>query len=137
MEFLTKIHLGAVVATMIRELGDWSWQDPFCVILFGFFLVGCIPQFILLRMKWKPWIISLMLGALVIVCDFICMFTGGMVFDVLTLMETFFIAALVGAGLSGALHIFWELFKRRDPEESGKQWLVMDSGKEPKKEEKP
>lgn len=117
MEFLTKIHFGAVIATMLRELGSWSWSDPFCMAMFGFFAVGCIPQFILLRMKWRPWVISLILGCLVIVCDFAAMFLSGAAFDFLTLIEMFFIAALVGSAGGAAAHIFWEYVKKKKPEE--------------------
>ena len=69
MEFLTKIHLGAVIATMLQELSSWSWEKPFCVAIFAFFWVGCIPQFLLLRMKWKSWLISALLGGLIILCE--------------------------------------------------------------------
>ncbi len=124
IELISKIHIGAVVATMLQELGAWSWDKPFCVAMFAFFLFGLIPQFLLLRMKWKPWLISLVLGVLVVLCDFWCMFMPGAVFDFLTLIEMFFIAALVGAAAAGAVHIFWELFKKKDPNEEDDRWLV-------------
>ena len=130
MEFLTKIHLGAVIATMLRELGNWSWDNPFCVAMFAFFVLGCIPQFILLRMKWKPWLISLTLGCLIILCDFCAMFLTGMVFDVLTLIEAFFIAALVGSAGGGAAHFFWEIFKKKDPDHEDSVWSLRKSSKE-------
>lgn len=133
MEFITKIHFGAVIATMLQELSSWSWDKPFCVAMFGFFLVGCIPQFLLLLMKWKPWTISVLLGCLVVVCDFCCMFISGAAFEFLTLIEMFFISALVGAGLSGAVHIFWEIFKKRDEDEDS-VWMLRkhDQDKEEK-----
>ena len=131
MEFLSNIHLGMVLATMIRELESWSWDKPFCVAMFGFFLVGCIPQFILLRMKWKPWCISLLLGGVLIACDFCCMFLSGMVYDVMTLMETFFISALFGAGLAGAVHIFWEIFRKRGEDEDS-PWMLTKKEEEKK-----
>lgn len=136
MELLTKVHLGAIIATMIRELGNWNWENPFCVAIFGFFMMGFVTQFMLLVMKWKPWIISLMLGCLIIALDFMCLVITGFAFDLFGLLEMFFIAALFGAGLAGAVHIFWELFRRRDPEESGQQWRVMKN-QEPEEEEKP
>jgi len=126
MELITKVHLGAVLATMLQELGSWSWQKPFCVYVFVFFLIGLIPQFLLLRMKWNPWVISVILGGLIIVCDFTCMLVGGQIFDLLTLMEMLFISALTGAGLAGAVHIFWEIFKKRDDDEDS-VWMLRSS----------
>lgn len=113
MDFFMNIHLMAVIATMLKELESWSWTNPFCAAMFGFFVLGCLPQFILLRMKWKPWLISLLLGCLVIVCDFITMFTTGTVFEFLSLIEAFFIAGLVGSAAGGAAHIFWEYVKKK------------------------
>jgi len=133
MEFLSKVHLGAVVATLINELSSWSWEKPFCVAIFAFFMVGCVAQFLLLRMKWKPWIISLTLGALIIALDFMCLIIGGFAYDLFGLMEMFFVGALFGAGLAGAVHIFWEIFKKR-PEGSGSVWLLnIDAKKEEEK----
>ena len=132
IDAISKIHIGTVLATMIRELGAWSWDTPYCKALFAFFIFGMIPQFILLRMKWKPWLISVTLGALVVLCDFCAMCMPGVAHDFLSLIETFFIAALVGAGLSGAVHIFWEIFKKR-PESEGSPWLLST---DKKKEEK-
>lgn len=130
MEFLVKTHFGAVIATMLRELGSWSWGDPFCIAIFGFFLVGCIPQFILLRMKWNSWVISLTLGCLIILCDFSAMLLSGAVFEFLTLIEMFFIAALVGSAGAGAAHIFWEIFKKKDPDEDSVWMLKKEKSKE-------
>lgn len=132
IEFISKIHFGAVIATLIQELSSWSWEKPFCVAIFAFFVVGCIPQFILLRMRWKPWVISLTLGGLVVFCDFISLCMPGMVHDLLSLLEMFFLAALTGAGLAGAVHIFWEIFKKR-PEDEESVWMLR---KDKKKEEK-
>ncbi len=130
-EAISKIHIGTVLATMIRELGAWSWDTPYCKALFAFFIFGMIPQFILLRMRWKPWLISVTLGALVVLCDFCAMCMPGVGHDFLSLIETFFIAALVGAGLSGAVHIFWEIFKKR-PESDDSVWMLRKSNKEEK-----
>lgn len=124
MGFFEKIHLFTVIGTMLTELGNWSWDSQFCVMMLVFFLVGLIPQFILLRMKWKPWVISLMLGALIIVCDFMCLFLGDAPYIFFSLIEAFFISALVGAAGAGAAHIFWELFKKKDPNEEDTRWLV-------------
>ena len=123
MEFLTKIHLGAVIATMLQELSSWSWEKPFCVAIFAFFWVGCIPQFLLLRMKWKSWLISALLGGLIILCDFLCLFLSGMAFELLKLIEMFFVSALVGSACAGAVHIFWEIFKKRDEDEDS-VWML-------------
>ena len=131
IEFISKIHLGMVIATMIQELSSWSWEKPFCMALFGFFIVGMVPQFILLRMRWKPWLISLTLGVLVVLCDFCAVCMPGVAHDFLSLIEMFFISALVGAGLSGALHIFWEIFKKRDDDDDS-VWMLK---KKDKKEE--
>jgi len=127
---MTNIHLFAVIATILKELGNWSWSNPFCVVIFGFFMVGCIPQFILLRMKWKPWIISTILGCLVIFCDFTCMFLHGTAFELISLLEAFFIAALMGAAGAGAAHIFWEIFKKKDPDEDSVWMLRKKESKE-------
>lgn len=126
IEAISKIHFGAVVAIMIQELGSWSWEKPFCVAVFAFFIVGLVPQFILLRMKWKPWLISVTLGALVVLCDFCAICMPGTAHDLLSLLEMFFISALVGAGLAGALHIFWEIFKKRD-EDDDSVWMLRKS----------
>ena len=131
VEFISKIHLGAVIATLIQELSSWSWEKPFCIAIFAFFVVGCIPQFILLRMRWKPWLISLTLGCLVVLCDFCAMCMPGIAHEFLSLIESFFIAALVGAGLSGAVHIFWEIFKKRD-EDDNSVWMLRKNNKEEK-----
>ena len=132
MDFFQKIHLFTVIGTMLTELGNWSWDSRFCVMMLVFFVVGCIPQFILLRMRWKPWVISLTLGGLVVFCDFISLCMPGMVHDLLSLLEMFFLAALTGAGLAGAVHIFWEIFKKR-PEDEESVWMLR---KDKKKEEK-
>lgn len=124
MDFFQNIHLVTVIGTILTELSRWSWDNRFCVMIFVFFLVGCIPQFILLRMKWRPWMISVLLGALVIVCDFLCLFLPGNAYVLLSLLEAFFLSALVGAAGAGAAHIFWELFKKKDPDEEDKRWLV-------------
>ena len=133
MNFFENVHLGAVLATLVNELESWSLDKPFCQALLGFFLVGFVAQFLLLRMKWKPWIISVTLGALIIALDFMCMVIRGMVYDLFGLMEMFFVGALFGAGLAGAVHIFWEIFKKR-PEGSGSVWLLNTDAK--KEEEK-
>ena len=131
IEAISKIHIGAVIATMLQELGSWSWDKPFCVAVFAFFIVGLVPQFILLRMKWKPWLISLTLGAMVVLCDFCAICMPGMAHDFLSLIEMFFISALVGAGLAGAAHIFWEIFKKKGEDEDS-IWMLkkQDSKKE-------
>ena len=126
MDFFQKIHLFTVIGTMLTELGNWSWDSRFCVMMLVFFLVGCIPQFILLRMKWKPWTISLLLGALVIVCDFMCLFLADAPYVFFSLIEAFFLSALMGAAGAGAAHIFWELFKKKDPNEDDKRWMVRN-----------
>ena len=131
-EFISNIHIGAVIATMLQELNGWDWSKPFCVAVVAFFVIGMVPQFILLRMKWRPWVISLTLGVLIVLCDFCAMCMPGVAHDFLSLIEMFFIAALVGAGFSGALHIFWEIFKKR-PEGEGSPWLLNT---DKKKEEK-
>ena len=131
IEAISRIHIGAVIATMLRELGNWSWDTPFCKAVFAFFIIGLIPQFILLRMKWKPWLISVTLGALVVLCDFCASCMPGVAHDFLSLLEMFFISALVGAGLAGATNIFWEIFKKRD-EDDDSVWMLRknDSKKE-------
>ena len=128
MELLSRVHLGAVFATLIGELESWSWDKPFCTALFAFFVVGFVAQFLLLRMKWKPWLISLTLGALVIALDFMCLMIDGFAFDLFGLMEMFFMGALFGAGFAGAVHIFWEIFKKR-PEGEGSVWLLNKDAK--------
>ena len=128
MSFFENVHLGAVLATLINELESWSMDKPFCKAILAFFAIGCVAQFLLLRMRWKPWLVSLTLGMLIIFLDFLCMAITGFVYDLFGLMEMFFIAALFGAGLAGAVHIFWEIFKKR-PEGSGSVWLLNTDAK--------
>ena len=132
IEAISKIHIGAVIATMIQELGNWSWDTPYCKAVFAFFIFGMVPQFILLRMRWKPWLISLTLGLLVVLCDFCAMCMPGVAHEFLSLIESFFIAALVGAGLSGAVHIFWEIFKKRG-EDDDSVWMLKTGKKNEEK----
>ena len=43
-------------------------------------------------------------------------------------MEMFFMGGLFGAVFGGAVHIFWEIFKKR-PEGEGSVWLLNKDAK--------
>ena len=104
-------HLIDAFSAIFTMLDSWDWGNPFHLAICGYFLVGAIAQFVLLKKKWKPWLISLVL--LMVLCELGLYLVSGELANLFGVLEMFFAACALGAVGGCVALIFWDTVKKK------------------------
>lgn len=111
------IQFPNIFSALLDSLTHWSWTEPFHVSLFVLFMVGLVPEVILLKLKWRPWAIPLILGCLILCCEIFLFFEATqLLLQVIGTVEMLFLSALFGALGAKAGQLFWRFVKKKKPD---------------------
>ena len=106
-------HLIDAFATIFAALESWDWSNPFHLALCGYFFVGAVAQFVLLKKKWKPWLIPLVLLVTVVLCELGLYLASEELGRLIGVLEMFFASCALGAAGGCVALIFWDTVKKK------------------------
>ena len=109
MEF----HLIDAFHTIFALLEEWNWSSPFHVVTLGYFFIGAVAQFVLLKKRWKPWLIPLVLMVVIVLSELGAALVPGEKGMLFLWIEVFFAACALGAAVGCVALIFWDVVKKK------------------------